>query len=259
MTRFWILIFLAITHHSALFAQEFLPNDSIIQKRKVKTITQFDCDSTGNNCFIIDKKYYDTQGHLYRSKDYINSEVYLVTEYSYFKTNKIDTVFQTLSGQERKPVIVYKYDATGNITEQIQNSLNSEVEIRTVFTYSDAKQLLSEIVKQDNKTISEKKFFYDSSNNVIKTIEKYYPDGEPETTLLFYDRFNRISKIKYSSREEEYVYDDSQNLVKIIYHEFDNSIREFSLLTYSDKLLVSSITLQEKIVLSYIKYTYEFY
>jgi hypothetical protein len=257
MIKFWILIFLAITHHSALFAQEYLPTDSVIKKLKVRTMTQYDCDSAGNNCFIA-KKYYYTLGQLYRSEDYINGEVYLVTEYSFSQDNKPDTVFQILSGQESKPVIVYKYDATGNKTEQIQNSLNSEVEIRTVFTYSDAKQLLSEIVKQDNKTMSEKKFFYDSSNNVIKTIEKYYPDGEPETTLLFYDRFNRISKIKYSDREEEYFYDVNQNLVKVNYLESGNRIRETSLLTYSGQLLVSSITFQDKGVLFYFKYTYEY-
>lgn len=258
MTRFWMLTFWAITHYSALFAQEYLPNGSVIKNLKVRTMTQYDCDSTGNNCFVISRKFFDTLGQLYRSEDYINGEVYLVTEYSFSPNNKPDTVFQILSGQERKPVIVYKYDATGNKTEQIQNSLNSEVEIRTFFTYNGAKQLLSEIVKQDNKAISEKRIFYDSSNNVIKTIEKYYPDGAPETTLLLYDRFNRISKIKYSDREEEYVYDDNQNLVKVNYLEPGNRIRETSLLTYSDQLLVSSITFQDKSILFYFKYTYEF-
>ncbi len=253
-----MLIFLAITHHSALFAQEYLPKDSVIKKLKVRTMTQYDCDSTGNNCFVISRKYFDTLGRLYRSEDYINGEVYLVTGYSFSPNNKPDTVFQTFTGQERKPVIVYKYDATGNKTQQVQNSINSEVEVRTVFTYNNAKQLLSEIVKQDNKTISEKKFFYDSSNNVIKTIEKYYPDGTPETTLLLYDRFNRISKIKYTDREEEYIYDVNQNWVKVNYLEPGNRIRETSLLTYLDELLVSSITFQDKSVLFYFKYTYEF-
>ncbi len=57
MTRFWMLTFWAITHHSALFAQEYLPNGSVIKNLKVRTMTQYDCDSTGNNCFVISRKF----------------------------------------------------------------------------------------------------------------------------------------------------------------------------------------------------------
>ncbi|WP_144884898.1 hypothetical protein [Lacibacter cauensis] len=246
-------------HYATLYAQDFLPDAKVMQNKKVKTVTQFDCDSTGNNCFILNRKYYDKLGQLYLSEDYAQGQVYLTTTYSYFQKDKIDTVFQTVQDQEKRPVVIYVYDAAGNKVEQLQYSLNTEPVLRTVYSYNNAQQVQTEIVKQGQKAISEKKFFYDTSGNVSKTIEKYYPDGLPETILFFYDRLNRCSKIKYSDREEEYFYDNEANLVKINFLEYGTNSREVSLLNYSDQLLISSKTFQHNDVLFYFKYTYEFY
>ncbi|WP_158637399.1 hypothetical protein [Lacibacter cauensis] len=230
-----------------------------MQNKKVKTVTQFDCDSTGNNCFILNRKYYDTLGQLYLSEDYAQGVVYLTTAYSYLKDGRIDTVFQTTPGEEKRPVIVYTYDTAGNKIEQRQYSQGTEPVLRTIYAYNAAKQLQIEVVKEGNKTNSEKKYYYDSSGNVIKTVETYYPDGMKETILLFYDGLNRLAKIKYGSREEEYFYDEHANLVRVAYLEYDTKIKQVSLLSYFGQLLISSVTLHGDDVLFFIKYEYQFY
>ncbi len=75
---------------SIVYGQLQTDIDTLMCQKKIRIVTQFECDSVGTNCMMILQKNYDTFGRLIRTEEYINNELYVSTIFSYNKFGKND-------------------------------------------------------------------------------------------------------------------------------------------------------------------------
>jgi hypothetical protein len=270
------------------FGQTVYTVDTLMKLKNVKTQTQFQCDTKGENCKVLYQHQFDKEGRLIKYIEYSDGKPFLTANYSYNKFNKADTIIRQFSGKEKYISQVFKFDMNGNIIEYLSCFENSGCKTSEKYQYNSDNKIISKIEMRDSKDEVKYTYFYDNKGNNTKITTYYLSSGNQSSELNYFDQNNQqVKSISYfidnkAIDSTEYKYDFKGNLIylnwmgglntKSIYTfdsygneteyrsvAFDNQINDHRIMVYKDRLIQTRIHYEGKFIKSFFKFDYEFY
>lgn len=197
----------------------------VIQKRRVKSQSMWQHEFLNGEMSktrtLIRMVVYDGSGRNSDYKEYsVTGSLYLIHEYRYDARGNIIEDVQRDKERRVKFKVAYVYDANGNVTEEILRDVKDRTLGKTNYTYDGEK--LTEKIEVDGAGKQRNRWKYEYDENGNQNIMRHY--GE-EDKLLFkwvylFDKKNRPYEASafnpndtfFSKRS--YLYDESGNLIE---------------------------------------------
>jgi hypothetical protein len=256
--------------------------------KKVKTSTQYECNTGGKNCKILYQYVYDTKGRLIKRIEFSKSKPFMTFFYSYNKFDKADTVYIQFSGQNKYISQVYKFNNDGNLIEYHNCYEKKGCELNEKYEYTNNGLLKKKIEYRNEEIDTETDYSYDNSGNNIETIAmfvssnlpmqqnyfynhkgelirsvNYAPDGtELDSTTYEYDNNGKLTHLSWMgglNTHSTYKYDSEGNEIEYISTAFGGQINDHRIMSYLNGLPITRFHYEKGKIKLYFKFTYELY